>query len=271
MISRNLILASAPNALNEQVHVNHIGCSMGEDKKRRMYIKRTDKGLIAYCHHCNESGFVFDTSGRISTWINPKEKEDARIIPTPVLAELSIKGKMWLTKYYCGLNPNFNGINKEPNKIALSLLNIQGEIIGIQVRNLLLDAVPKYITTYCNDSYKGEASWFYKNKKTLIITEDYLSAYRVSNDTGLSSVALLRTSVSDTTLRQIYDLNFEHIYIWLDPDQAGKEGALKAKQKLRHYFLNTTLIDILSFDKEPKECSTKELNGLLNPSSLLTK
>jgi len=97
----------------------------------------------------------------------------------------------------------------------------------------------------------------------LVITEDYLSAYRVHKNTGFSSVALLRTMIADKTLSQMYELNFEFVFIWLDPDEAGQEGASKAYKKLNHFLPTTTKLAIFGINKEPKECTPEELKSIL--------
>ena len=264
MIDRKLILANAPSATGEQIHVNHTGCEAGEDIKRRLYIKRTETGLVAYCHHCNESGFVSDGSGRLSTWINKKESSAASNNEKPVLASLSLEGKLWLHKYYCDTsNKVFSGVAGERHKVALTLHNPEQQPIGWQVRNVAPNATPKYISHYIDSNSRGDASWFHKNSKTLVISEDYLSAYRVHNDTGFSSVALLRTIVLDKTLRQIDELEFEYVVIWLDPDEAGIEGATKAYKKLNHFLPSKTKLVLLGIDKEPKQCRPEELDRIL--------
>ena len=269
MIDRKLILANAPSNIGQQVHINHVGCSSGEDKKKRLYIKRTDRGLVAYCHHCNESGFASDDSSRMGTWLKAKDPTTPQHTAVPVLCEISIEGKMWLAKYYCDSNAQvFSGVKNNPKQVAVVLLDATKAHIGIQVRNLLPTAIPKYITSYYSDTRKGEAAWFYYSSKTLVITEDYLSAYRTHTDGGVSTVALLRTALSDTTLRQIADLEFEHIFIWLDPDQAGIEGARKVKQKLQHYLPTSTSVHVMHKDKEPKQHTKEELSGLFHPASL---
>jgi hypothetical protein len=269
VINRKLILANAPSNMGEQVHINHVGCPSGEDKKKRLYIKRTDKGIVAYCHHCNESGFAFDMDGRVGTWLQDKKPVDPRITVIPSLCDISIEGKMWLAKYYCDSGCKvFSGVKGGPRLVAMTLIDAAHNHIGIQVRNTFPLAAPKYITSYFNETRKGEAAWFHYGSKTLVITEDYLSAYRVHLDAQVSSVALLRTSLSDTTLRQIYELEFEHIIIWLDPDQAGIEGARKVEKKLDHYLPTTTLVSCWCKDREPKQHTHEELHGLFHPSSL---
>ena len=264
MIDRKLIQANAPSNNGEQVHVNHIGCEAGEDKKRRLYIKRTEKGLVAYCHHCNESGFVKDNAGRLSTWTQKATAPAAMRSNKPILAPLTTEGKVWLHNNYCNTEDKlFSGVVSEKSKVALTLLNPQGETVGWQVRNLLSNDMPKYTTHYINSDCKGDPAWFHVASKTLVITEDYLSAYRVHKNTGFSSVALLRTSLSDRTLMQIHDLSFIAVIIWLDPDEAGIEGAKKAYKKLNHFLPSSTMIAVYGCDKEPKEYTPAELAGIL--------
>jgi hypothetical protein len=262
MIDRKLILDNAPSNMGEQIHINHTGCEAGEDKKRRLYIKRSDKGLVAYCHHCNESQFVAD-SNRLASWIN-KPAATTKVAEKPVLAELTAQGKVWLRMNYCTItDPLFHGVAGEREKVALTLHNPQQQVIGWQIRNLAPNATPKYITHYVTNSTKGQAAWFHKESKKLVITEDYLSAYRVHRDTGYSSVALLRTTMTDKTLLQIYDLNFEFVMIWLDPDEAGTKGTSKLYKQLNHFLPSETRVAIFGMDKEPKECAPDELAKIL--------
>ena len=267
LIDRKLILANAPSNIGQQVSINHAGCSAGNDTKHRLYIKRTDRGIVAYCHHCSESGFANDKSNnRLSTWVTkPKEIKATDNVPTPVLTPLTMGGRVWLVKYYCNINSDsFHGVQYEANKVALTLHNPDKDIIGYQIRNLKTNATPKYLTSYSYSGCKGDSSWFNSHKKHLVITEDYLSAYRVSQDTDFASVALLRTTVSDRTLRQIHDLNFEGVTIWLDPDDAGIEGAIKAQKKLSHYLPKETTIRVFTLDVEPKECTKESLESYLS-------
>ena len=262
MINRKLILDNAPSEMGKQIHINHTGCEAGVDNKRRLYIKRTEKGLVAYCHHCNHSGFASDGDDRLSTWIN-KPAATVTSSNKPVIASLTIEGKTWLREHYCDTtSSNFNGIAGERHKVALTLHDTDNQPIGWQIRNLAPNATPKYTTYYTNSSSKGDAAWF-KGNNTLVITEDYLSAWRVNYDTGYTSVALLRTALSDKTLRQIHDLNFEYVVIWLDPDKAGVQGAAKAYKKLNHFLPSTTKIIVLGIDKEPKQCTPAELESIL--------
>ena len=262
MIDRKLIASHAAScgSLGMQIHVNHTGCSAGEDKKRRLYIKRTSNGLVAYCHHCNEAGFASDDKSRLSTWLTTSVEAWATHNLPPILEWIKPEAGLWLFKHHCRPNnKHFNGVVGKPDQVALTLRNPENEPIGWQVRNLKFGATPKYITTYSHDRYKGDAAWFPVHGSTLFITEDYLSAYRIQHDTGINAVALLRTSITDKTLLQIYDLEFENIFIWLDPDEAGVKGAAKIEKELKHFLATGTKIKVINIGKEPKECSTSEL------------
>jgi hypothetical protein len=250
--------------MGEQVHVNHTGCEAGEDKKRRLYIKRTDKGLVAYCHHCNDKGFASDTSSRLSEWLH-KDTKTHTTGYTAKFGPISPKGKLWLHKHHCdAADVYFKGVVGQLDQVSLTLYDPYWNPIGWQIRNLVKE--PKYLTKITDT--RADAAWFVKDHKTLVITEDYLSAYRVHNDTGLSSLALLRTTITDKTLIQIQELGFNTIFIWLDPDEAGRKGAKKVQETLSHYLSDE--VDVINHfsDQEPKQHTKKELHGLFSSISM---
>jgi len=274
MISKKTILKHAPSVMDEQVHVNHEDCPSGKDTKRRLYIKKTSRGFLAYCHHCNEKGFASLSGEALSSSSFFKTTYKAsKAVKLPTLVELTIAGRIWLNKHFCDPSEHcFNGVRGEPNKVALDLFDKEGEHIGYQVRNLDPNATPKYLTHYFDVDNKGAGSWFYKEgSKTLVLTVDYLSAYRVNRDApNCSSIALLRTAISEKLLLQIYESDFNQIIVWLDPDSAGVEGAAKAYKKLQHFLPTSTKVLVYGVDKEPKQLTPKELhNGLLSVVSLL--
>lgn len=264
MINKEQILKNAPSNMGDQSHVNHIGCEAGVDTKRRLYIKRVEKGLLAYCHHCNQSGFAGDTTHRLSSWLVKRESSNKNN-SKPIIAALTTEGKVWLRNSFCVAEDtaHFNGIAGEKSKVALTLYNQQAEPIGWQVRNLHTNSGPKYLTHYVNSSSRGDPSWFHKASNVLVITEDYLSSYRIFKDTPCSALALLGTNLSDRTLMQINESSYQTIIIWLDPDEAGKEASGKVYKKLNHFLPTTTTIAIYGIDKEPKECTPAELKNIL--------
>ena len=262
MINAKLILHHAPSLMNEQIHINHEGCSAGEDTKKRLYIKRTHTGLVAFCHHCGESGFVRnrDHRDRLHKWLKaPPADAEGKLLPE--LADLSMHGIAWLLKYHCDIKClRFSGIKDRPMQIGLKLFGANNEHTGWQIRNLG-GHVPKYITHFI-DLRMSNSSWFFNDNKQLFITEDYLSAYRIARDTKCSAVALLRTSLSDRTLKEISVNMPSMIHIWMDPDLPGRSAEKQIFKKLRFFLPNTTGIVCMNSPKEAKELSIEELEKI---------
>lgn len=267
MIDKKVIKKYAPELVDEQVHVNHEGCSMGEDRKRRLYIRRVSNGIVAYCHHCSEKGFVSEDSE--FNWLHKPTKIFTKKPKLPILGDMSARSIFWLSNYFCDPDDSkhFCGISKDMDRLALCLKNINGDLIGYQIRNLSKSKPnPKYITQYFDDKDVGECAWFVNEDKmssTLVLTEDYLSAYRVNKDTGYTSVALLGTTLKDKLLIQIAELGFTAVIVWLDFDEAGTKGAEKAMKKLTYYLPSSTKILFYNTDKEPKELRPRELQNQL--------
>lgn len=82
----------------------------------------------------------------------------------------------------------------------------------------------------------------------VVITEDALSAYRISRDTDYDAVAAQGTSLDRDTIVLLMR-QYRDVAIWLDPDKYGQLGA----QKLRDSFANlgVTVRNIVS-DRDPK-------------------
>jgi 5S rRNA maturation endonuclease (ribonuclease M5) len=268
-INQKLILASAPPAMGEQVHINHTGCEAGEDTKKRLYIKRVSDGILAYCHHCNQRGFVKlkkESHHKSFTSISVKPTV---VKPIPEFSSISEFGWDWLNKYYVNSEEDtwfFTGVRGQELSVGLRLLR-NDNTIGWQIRNLFPTAKqPRYTTHYITTAYGQGSIFSIKDNTTLVICEDYLSAYRVFRDTNNNSIALLGTNIMDSIVSTIYDSNYNKVIIWLDPDTAGITAAKKIFKKLSFYLPNTTVIKVHTAKCEPKELSpsdlSKELDGL---------
>jgi hypothetical protein len=263
MIDKRLIKKHAPDVVGAQVHVNHDGCSSGEDHKKRLYIKRTPKGLLAYCHHCGESGFVgeIDNTARLASWIKKTKIDPPPVAKLPDLCEISMYGKAWLTKYHIADHSFFYGVVGRPHEVAIYLENHNQLFSGFQIRNLS-GIGPKYRTVYSALADRDNSAWLTRAKnKTLVITEDYLSAYRIHIDGNKDSLALLGTHLSDVTMFHIEEKNYDKIVIWLDPDLAGVSASEKIEDKLRHYLPLSVLKYFVH--KEAKEFLPEELGSMI--------
>lgn len=84
--------------------------------------------------------------------------------------------------------------------------------------------------------YRGGGALITKTQldKTLVLTEDYLSAWRVSDATGLDTLAILGTTIRNTELAVLLEF-YTRFIIWTDPDKAGIEGRRKLRDRLMRF------------------------------------
>lgn len=268
MIPNKHIKPGLALSLGTQIHINHPDCSAGIDTKKRLYIKRVVGGVVAYCHHCNEAGFVreLSTDGTVlRKWLHgstpdlPLHGSGLRTWPyIDTITNTEIL--LWLNKY--DISPTMTTTNPfgEVGGLYMVLKNFMGSNYGYQIRNFKKDT-SKY-TTYIVNPCGEDVSWFKTSAfmSSLVITEDYVSAYRVNRDVGCNSVALLKTTISPSTITNIQKLEPQRVIVWLDPDEAGKRGAIKVAQRLS-YVLKDTVVSTMNCN-EPKTYSSLELRKL---------
>lgn len=93
-------------------------------------------------------------------------------------------------------------------------------------------AAPKYL--FPKGMKRGGGTVLYGKAELLagpvVITEDYLSSWRVTKDTGLPSVSALGTTLDRDAIVKIA-AQFSAGILWLDPDYYGQLGARQLTQK----------------------------------------
>ena len=273
MIKRELINRLAPHlALGEERKYNHEGCRAGEDTKKRLYIKRVVGGKLAYCHHCNEHGFVrdLDSDGiRLRKWLLTDTTSSE---PTRVVREYSsMFSKMqditdpvlltWCTLHHVRI-PNDNYFRQSDKKELLFLLrNLAGSVSGYQARSFI-PGKPKYTTHLITNL---EVSWFgFKYPvRAVVITEDYTSAFRVWYDNGISTLALLKTSISNNTLNELIGMSPSRIFVWLDPDEPGQAASKKLVARLNVVMPASTEV-IAIHQEEPKNLTPEQVRKVFH-------
>ena len=173
-----------------------------------------------HCFSCKytvkqESTSLFETSNKKSPEILLSD-------------EIPIEAKKWLLKYRIFDNDiKSEGIkyNHKDNRIMLPLGNF-----SYQGRSLIPNSKIKYIT------YGVKRLPFFKidNQKSVILTEDWCSAYRVYKS-GFQSCALLGTSVKPIDLLCYINSSYS-IILWLDGDKAGQDAVKKLSKSLHLYY-----------------------------------
>lgn len=251
----------------EQIHINHEDCPAGQDTKRRLYIKReVENGtdiLLAYCHHCNQSGYYVLTK-KAGTYTRAKPSSNTGS-SSAEYAGLRIKdwdgwhprAKGWTLRYdITSQEITDQGISYCPEYDKLYLpIKKSGKTIGYQLRSLD-GSEPKYETT----AFEKPLFWYDgADSDTLVIVEDILSAIKCSRYTG--SLALLSSGMSDQVFEFISRSRHSNFIVFLDYDNRQvRSNVLNIAGRLA--LLGPTKI-IHNLGKDPKECDDEELKVLL--------
>lgn len=261
-----------------QVHINHIGCPAGTDTRKRLYIRRTDDGctILAHCHNCGESGFVFETGirslstiksiahGSHSNTSNTSRNPGTLALPRDFEGDprgWSIQGRSWVYQYGitdAEIKKYGIGYSANSGRVILPAWE-DGVLVGYQERRVLPnDTGPKYLTHWKEKGYVWKDLTI--SKDTVVLCEDILSGIKLARH--VSSVALIGTHLNRNHYAKI--LEYKHIKIFLDNDNADvKMKAVKLKNDLSLYVPN---VSIISIEKNPKACTNKELIELCDSS-----
>ena len=260
---------------DEQVNVNHEGCSAGEDRKKRLYIKRTKDAILYYCHHCSEHRTVRDSVRKNKSYAAKSAKAyGERILSLPKdsssdTAEWPSPARVWVWKY--GITDREikdRGIvySERMRRILIPCWN-EGKLMSFQSRDVHGDGKPKYLSYGDKDSVyavltvrpEPSGSEGASDPTTLIkplcIVEDVLSCIKVGRQ--MDSLALRKCSLSDKELWWIVKEGYNDFTIFLDDDNAQvKKQQIVLKNKLAPFGC-TRVVHTGGID--PKELSDEEI------------
>ena len=252
----------APSEVGEQVHINHEGCEAGVDRKKRLYIKREETCIIAFCHHCGGKG-IYHLKGskprHVSVLRNKgvvlRKVKDVHFSPSCEfdVKKFSLPAKAWLYRYRLTdkqIKDNFIGYDPISDRVVLPIFDDNGLLIFWQARALHGEQ-PKYYSETSVD--KPYFLYEHPTSKVLVVVEDMLSAIRVGEHAN--ALALLGTTLTDESIVALLSKGYTSIVIWLDDDMAGRQATLKMKPMLQLLFNNLTWVHF----KQPKECTSIEI------------
>ncbi len=240
---------------DHQIHVNHIDCPAGYDSKRRLYIKRVFGGAVAYCHHCNESGY----------W--KFREKNIPVLPTIVGGEYPRAGSdPWDRKI---LRTNFHPLSHDPDVMLYAasydlldysdvyLFTDRGHLLFYHPEGVLVERVPhpKSVRTYKRDPHAVPLMKGTNGVNCVVLTEDALSALKVLK-AGYTSLPLLGTNLSDTYLQHIVE-QYPMVLVHLDPDVAGIGALSTIVTQLRG---SGVQVIVPSLVQEPKHYNTAVLD-----------
>lgn len=225
-----------------------------------------DNGWSLYCFRCGGT-VEFEPYPELSLQEKLNKLNQARqadeyhecstTLPEPVEFNLNvwpIGHRVWLHK--AGLtNDDISTLgiyyNSKTDRVVLPVTR-DGRVIYWQARGFDKSR-PKYI----NPSVADPPAAKFGAGGSVVLTEDYLSAFRVGQHT--EAWALLGTSLKPGVLSEL--LTYQNdIKIWLDPDLAGQSKGRDAARLLRTYGKSVVM---LHSDRDPKLLSSSEIQEIL--------
>lgn len=259
--------------VEEQVRTNHDECPAGQDTKRRLYIKRTSTGFLAFCHNCGHHGVVGNGRGvtRAIADLLDKHKDALETGIVSVNGQLELppecdsvifrwpdSARAWLYQY---------GITDQEmmdagicyswawGRVVLPVYE-DGKLVYWQARAIDRAQDPKYISAKANPKamYWHHFHQAVGRTNSIGIVEDILSAIKLGR--YMDTVAMLGTSPDMAGLTERLK-NYKKVAIVLDPDQAGIRKANELHSRLS--LIKPGEVKLIHTSKQPKEMSAEEL------------
>jgi hypothetical protein len=258
------------------IHMNHDECG---DTRRRLYITVKDDGsAVMWCHNCQKWG-----GGRLHAR-GPRPRP-ARTVPTkaPLIREEDMRlstinhSFFYLTNYGISrdtIEKYWIQWEETSNRIHYPVFDASGIMVGGQLRAVAQENGHEY-AAQCTDlkyiSWRKDElvsmqhflfPWSHE-RKTLVITEDYLSACKVRQvRPDVDAMPLLTVSMQPDTALRIVSRGYENVIVWLDND--GPIVRL-ARDKIVQLLKLMGCSNVSSIDvaPEPKKCNESDIKGFI--------
>lgn len=179
-------------------------------------------------------------------------------LPEDFTLDIPDVGMLWLLK--ASITPYIarqHGIGWTPKyqRVILPVYNRQHKLVFYQGRAVVKGHEPKYLNPVVDR--RKIMFWALPNADTahIIVTEDILSAIRIGK--FIPAVSLLGTKVSIAQVNRLAE--YKHVTTWLDPDEAGINGAVKVRKAVG---ILTKTSNIVS-DVDPKNLTNHQIQEVL--------
>ena len=245
---------------DEQIHVNHVSCPAGEDRKKRLYLKRTDDAYLGYCHHCGQKGYSRATA---ALWEPPVEHTEGWVDEkgfktlvgaleeeAPFSHDMSPDNYLYLASY---------GLEEQVGEYFFERL---GNICTVLASGCVIERAvkPKRYRIYKSKDYHPHLPGRFGNEY-LVLTEDALSAIKVQMS-GYSALPLLGTKLTAAAKVRLMNARVQHIALHLDPDEAGYKAVVEISKELRGMGFKTISNYPMSYQLEAKEIEVDKLTKI---------
>lgn len=260
-----------------KLRFNHLNCESGEDTRKRLYITGVvpEGTFIGHCFNCGGSGVLKNkTTFSVHEYAKGASvtssdgthtyRYTASALPLVTVDDkLSLEQRVWL--YNAGLTDwdiGYIGI-RSLNRHTLLQIPFDPSYENYTLRGF--DKSKNKYTNYIK-SDKPPLVHCGIRGKSVVLTEDVLSAYRVYRDTGKCAVACLGTSVGKhITDWLVSDPNQpKTVIIWFDKDRAGQAATLRELRGLRTYYKSLGIdLEVVIGELSPKECTPEDIRIVL--------
>jgi len=233
-----------------------------QGKSNSLQVTRRGNDLFIYCHRCTISRYF-------KNYFGPYQKNDINVssntLPTITLPkDFNRRMGEWPKECYEFLNKveldedaiNDLNIGYSPTKrrLIFSLWNKYGLSVLLTRRIFEDDKAPKWVT-YKNKNNPDYSFILGRNTEVISITEDVISAYKLSSYT--CSYPLLTNNITPSKLVYISN-NFLRAIVWLDNDNIKvRKNSFKIASKLE---LLGVKVKIIQDQIDPKNVSYLQLD-----------
>ena len=256
-------------------------CSQGKDPC--MNIHRTTSGLKYYCHRCEEGGFIkmntlspMETLALSKMILKRKERKDEPLdldvheldipddcMPLTVwndkeqIEVWNSRAVPWVAIHWlwqCGfMTPdqiNFTAYwSPSYNRVIFPIFNHDDELDGWVGRNVD-NSGSKYMTRK-QFSKKSRLLFTCEGEPEVVFTEDIVSAIKVNEATGYTTIALLTTALSFSIVRKFKG---REMFLWLDGNMMTKSIKKLMRMTSLGYYMHSVRTKL-----DPKEYTPEEI------------
>lgn len=238
--------------VGQSFRTKHI-CGAGD----ALQVANRDAAYTAWCHRCQEGGYVSKTHVR---YVPVKQESTRSTLPQGAVPFLTTDAavqqhcyRFFLTK---GIDPNMLPLDDLLWDVVTHRV-IFKHALGASGRVVQDGVFPKWIEYYIKGKTATHAV-FKGQTDAVVLTEDILSAIKYRYATGCTGVAMLGTVLpSDIRIP-----DEARVYIALDGDRAGREGAVGTRRALLFQGFEPVVVQTPD-GKDPKDLTIKQLRDSL--------
>lgn len=180
-------------------------------------------------------------------------------LPDDFTLTLPVIGVLWITKGGLHVDDAERmgwGWSDKHQRVIMPVYS-GDDLLAVQARAVHPWMKPKYLS----QMWSGPRAVFRAGNRhagTLVLTEDMLSAARVSKVTDAWS--LLGTNLMPAVIQRIADSPYTDIRVWMDDDEAGHRARKKMLRALGAVGIEATAI---VSDRDPKHHTLQEMKDLI--------